>query len=52
MNASDDALTHTFQTSMAAGTYDDVVGGGTVEVAADGSLEVTVPAWGAVAIHK
>ena len=51
LNASDEPLTRTFETSLPAGTYEDVIAGGTVEVAADGSFEATVPALGAVAIH-
>jgi len=51
LNASDEPLTRTFESSLPAGTYDDVIAGGRVEVAADGSFEATVPALGAVAIH-
>ena len=52
-NASDEPLEHTFQTSLPAGEYCNVVAAGCsgVEVGADGSFSVVVPAWGAVAIH-
>lgn len=51
LNASDEPLTRTFESSLPAGTYEDVIAGGSVEVAGDGSFEATVPALGAVAIH-
>ena len=51
LNAGSEPLTRTFASSLPAGTYDDVIGGASVEVAADGSFEATVPAMGAVAIH-
>ncbi len=52
-NASDVPLEHRFETSLPAGEYCNVVAAGcsVVEVGADGSFSVVVPAWGAVAIH-
>lgn len=58
-NATDAAVTHTFTTGLARGTYCDLVTGtasgqgcsGTaVTVSADGTASVTVPAHGAVAV--
>jgi alpha-amylase len=53
LNASDEPLTQRFETSLAEGSYCNVVAAGcdVVEVGADGSFSATVPAWGAVAIH-
>jgi alpha-amylase len=53
LNASDSPLTQTYETSLPAGSYCNVVAAGcdVVEVGADGSFSATVPAWGAVAIH-
>ena len=52
MNADETPLSRVFATGLPAGDYcDDITGVCGLEVAADGSLEVTVPAWGAVAIH-
>jgi alpha-amylase len=44
------AYTGTFPTGLAAGTYANVTGGGTVTVSGGGQATVTVPAKGAVAI--
>ena len=48
----DDAAerTLTVVTGLAAGTYDDLVGGGTVTVAGDGTAEVTLPAYGSLGL--
>ncbi|MFJ9173311.1 alpha-amylase family protein [Streptomyces sp. NPDC102360] len=48
-NTSSDS-THTYTTSLADGTYDNVVGEGSVTVTG-GKAELTVPAKGAVAFH-
>lgn len=53
LNASDEVLEQTFETSLPAGSYCNAVAEGcdVVEVGADGRFSATVPAWGAVAIH-
>jgi alpha-amylase len=50
-NASGLPITHTFATSLAAGSYSDVIGGNSVTVAADGSVTMTVAPWSAVALQ-
>ncbi|MFZ3555597.1 alpha-amylase [Streptomyces sp. BH055] len=50
INNSSSASTHTYTTSLADGTYDNVVGEGSVTVSG-GKVELTVPAKGAVAFH-
>jgi alpha-amylase len=50
-NASGLPITQTFATSLAAGSYLDVIGGGSFTVAADGSVTVTIAPWSAVALQ-
>ncbi|ATL27240.1 alpha-amylase [Streptomyces formicae] len=51
-NTSADA-TYTFATNLADGTYENVIDGGASSVTVSGgSAEITVPAMGAVAIHR
>jgi hypothetical protein len=40
----------TIKTSLPAGNYTDRISGGTVTVAANGSITVDVPSWNAIAI--
>ncbi|MGY5764760.1 carbohydrate-binding module family 20 domain-containing protein [Brachybacterium sp. DNPG3] len=55
INNTGSAVTHTYQTSMAAGTYCDVIASDdcseTITVASDGTFSATIPAYGALAIH-
>ena len=54
MNASEDPVIHRFETSLPAGDYCDVVAStdcsSVITVAADGSFDATLGAWGAIAI--
>ncbi len=49
-NTGDADVTATIKTSMPAGTYTDRISGGDVVVAADGSIQVALASWTAVAI--
>ena len=55
INNSDAAVTRTYETSLPAGTYCDVVASSTCEetytVDSDGTFTATVPAYGALALH-
>ena len=55
INNTGSTVTHTYQTSMAAGTYCDVIASDdcseTITVASDGTFTATIPAYGALAIH-
>lgn len=49
-NTGDAAVSATINTSMPAGTYTDRISGGEVTVAADGTMQVAIESWNAVAI--
>ncbi len=49
-NTGDTAIAATIKTSMPAGTYTDRISGSDVVVAADGTMQVNVASWSAVAI--
>jgi alpha-amylase len=49
-NTGDETLTATIQTSLPAGTYKDRIAGSNVVVAADGTMQVKIDSWNAVAI--
>jgi hypothetical protein len=49
-NTGDTAIAATIKTSMPAGTYTDRISGSDVVVAADGTMQVKVGSWTAVAI--
>lgn len=55
INNTDSAVTRTYQTSLPAGTYCDVVAASdcsvTVDVDGSGQLSATLPAYGALAVH-
>lgn len=51
VNRSDEPLTGSWETGLAAGSYRDVISGATVEISGDGTLEATVAGGTALAVH-